>query len=241
MAAITMALVLACGDDGGIMDESGSTVTAPTSDSTGHDTSQTAGDPCAGLELPPCDFCPSSMSILCGLPCGEPGQSCSNDIGDGMECVDGTWQCVVHPPLGEGCNLVCTTADQCTEIGCDDGVTIELRPDADGVTAGSYVVSIEADGVLEMCDLEISDDPAVCLGGPPCVPDTTCNVLVGFGGSDPVLTIPIAIAAEVTVSVQRDAEPPVELAAQPIYDVDAPNGPGCGPACAFDSIEVAAL
>lgn len=68
------------------------------------------GDPCAGVELPPCPpACEESQAGRCGQPCA-PGAdlACGNNIGDGMQCVDGTWQCSVHAPLSPtGCNLTC--------------------------------------------------------------------------------------------------------------------------------------
>jgi hypothetical protein len=201
----------------------------------------TTGDPCAGMDLPLCDLCPAARGTLCGAPCETPGQSCSNEIGDGMDCVDGTWQCAVHPPLGMGCNLVCSLAEACTEIGCSDGLTVSLRPDGDGVTAGSYAVSLDADGVLEDCTLEISTDPGVCLGGPPCVPATTCNALVLLTQPEPSIDLQLAVASQVTVTVQRDAEPPVVVTESPSYAIGAPNGPGCPPACAMAQTVVAAL
>lgn len=218
-----------------------SDATSPSAtDETGTSAASTDGDPCAGIELPLCDFCPDAMATLCGLPCDEPDLTCSNDIGDGMACADGAWQCSVHPPLGTGCNLVCVAQDGCTEIGCSDGLTILLVADGDGVTAGVYEVGIDADGIVETCTLEISDDPTVCQGGPPCVPDTTCNALVLLD-PDETIQILIGVAADVTVTVQRDAEPPIEVADAPTYDVISPNGPGCGPACAIGMLEVDAL
>ncbi|MBI2893583.1 MAG: hypothetical protein HYY06_08515 [Deltaproteobacteria bacterium] len=66
------------------------------------------GDPCAGVDLPPCPpACPDEIFVRCGQRCETEGETCGNDIGDARTCLDGTWQCVVHPPLGTGCNLVC--------------------------------------------------------------------------------------------------------------------------------------
>lgn len=66
------------------------------------------GDPCEGVDLPPCPpECPDQAPALCGQPCDMEGDACGNNIGDGMVCTGGTWQCSVHPPLGPGCNLVC--------------------------------------------------------------------------------------------------------------------------------------
>lgn len=65
-------------------------------------------DPCDGVQLPPCPpECPDDYAATCGLECEVEGEECGNEIGDGRQCVDGTYVCSVHSPLGEGCNLVC--------------------------------------------------------------------------------------------------------------------------------------
>ena len=249
---LSILLVLAgCpADDGGSEDTGAATTTATTTsgDSTGGDSGSSdgasesgTGDPCAGVELPLCDYCPAAMATLCGLPCEMEGQTCGNEIGDGMQCAGGQWECVVHPPLGEGCNEVCEAAEACTEIGCADGLTIALQPDADGVTAGSYAVTIDADGTEESCMLVISDDPMDCDAGIPCLSESTCNALNLLTDAEPNIAILIGVASEVTVTVQRDEEPAVEVSGQPAYNVDSPNGPGCTPACAFGTLGIEAL
>lgn len=65
-------------------------------------------DPCAGVELPACPTaCPADAMDRCGQPCETEGERCGNNVGDGMGCEAGTWRCVVHAPLGPGCNLAC--------------------------------------------------------------------------------------------------------------------------------------
>lgn len=234
-------------DDGGSGDSGAATTTATTGSMDSGDSTDGSGsdsgtaDPCADVELPLCDFCPDSMATLCGLPCETEGQACSNDIGDGMQCAGGQWECAVHPPLGEGCNLVCEAAEACTEIGCTDGLTLALRPDDDGVTAGSYAVTMNLDDQEESCTLVISDDPEDCDAGDPCLAESNCNALNLLTDAEPRIAILVGVAADVSVSVQRDDEPVVEVTAQPTYDVQSPNGSGCTPACAFGEVDVDAL
>ena len=67
-------------------------------------------DPCAGVELPLCPpACEPGAMERCGQPCAD-AAACGNDVGDGMTCEAGTWQCSVHAPLGMGCNRVCAPA-----------------------------------------------------------------------------------------------------------------------------------
>ncbi len=67
------------------------------------------GDPCEGVDLPPCppECDPDLFPGECGGPCEPDGATCGNNIGDGMQCLEGQWLCSVHPPLGTGCNLIC--------------------------------------------------------------------------------------------------------------------------------------
>jgi len=66
-------------------------------------------DPCADVMLPPCppECSPELFPGNCGEPCPEEGATCGNNIGDAMVCNAGVWGCIIHPPLGEGCSLVC--------------------------------------------------------------------------------------------------------------------------------------
>ena len=72
-------------------------------------TGDAGGDPCAGVALPECPppCSPAAFPDLCGEACAEEGAACSNELGDGMTCTGGTWQCFVHAPPGPGCHLVC--------------------------------------------------------------------------------------------------------------------------------------
>lgn len=76
-------------------------------------------DPCAGMTLPDCTQCSdgAALSANCGKPCALEGDSCSNEIGDGRACQNGTWLCQVHPPLGTGCNRVCRAPSGGTSEG----------------------------------------------------------------------------------------------------------------------------
>lgn len=66
------------------------------------------GEYCQAAELPPCPAeCPTDYAASCGEPCEIEGEACGNEIGDGRECLEGTWSCSVHAPLGMGCNWIC--------------------------------------------------------------------------------------------------------------------------------------
>jgi hypothetical protein len=125
----------ATGDDGGEGDGTGADTTdgaGPSSDDgtgdDGTDSGGTAdgtggadtdtstwdsetGDPCAGLELPPCPEPCTAEHGDCGEPCGEgyaDGYTCGDELGNGMICEGGEWVCVTaDPPQPGACDVVC--------------------------------------------------------------------------------------------------------------------------------------
>jgi len=76
-------------------------------------TGDAGGNACVGLALPECPAACAATAFPdeCGQTCDEEGAACGNDLGDGMRCIEGTWQCFVHAPLGPGCNLVCRRSE----------------------------------------------------------------------------------------------------------------------------------
>ncbi|MEZ4222903.1 MAG: hypothetical protein R3B13_18315 [Polyangiaceae bacterium] len=142
------------------------------------------GDPCAGLTLPDCpEQCAANAFAECGMPCANEGAACGNEIGDGMTCTGGTWQCTVHPPLGPGCNLVCRpAADPCA------GVTL---PDCPAECPSDYTALCGQPCLQEgaACGNEIGDG-MTCTGGtwqctvhPPL--GKGCNLVCRRDQSDP--------------------------------------------------------
>ncbi|MFO0631849.1 MAG: hypothetical protein U0168_03265 [Nannocystaceae bacterium] len=198
--------------------------------------SSSSGSGCG--ELPLCDLCPDEMALLCGHPCPEGAAPCSNEIGDGMACSGGVWSCVVHPPLGPGCNEVCGLMDACTEAGCSSGLVLALEAAADVWPGGSYGVALDVDAVAQDCSFTVSDDPGDCAS-PPCVTESTCNAQYLLTEHPQRIEIALGVVMVLGVTVTRDM---VELAQQefePAYAVAAPNGPGCGPNCAQASATLA--
>lgn len=225
-----LAAVLAtssCG--GGGASTSATTTTTGTSEGSTSDGTSETTDGCG--ELPPCDLCPGELGQLCGLPCPADANPCSNPIGDGMTCEDGRWTCVVHPPLGAGCNDVCSLTDGCSEIGCTSGLTLALTATDDALPIGAYELDIDADGTADACAFTIADDPEQCAI-PPCVTSTTCNAIYLLRQSPQRVDLAFGVVAMLTIAVTRDGLEVAQESFTPAYDVLAPNGAGCEPACA---------
>jgi hypothetical protein len=78
---------------------------APISEHTPGICKKPATGACEGRDLPACpDACLPEEHA--GAACYE-GKVCGNEIGDSCRCAKGAFQCTVHAPLGQGCNLVC--------------------------------------------------------------------------------------------------------------------------------------
>lgn len=81
------------------------------------DTGADTGDPCSGKALPEC---PAKCTTFPMTGACTSGDACAmNEIGDACACVGGAWQCTVHPPLGQGCNLVCRGFAPPKDAGAD--------------------------------------------------------------------------------------------------------------------------
>lgn len=226
--------MLAVGGCGPAPDEDGDTTSSSGASSSEGSTTDACG------ELPLCDLCPAESTQLCGTPCPSEGRSCSNEIGDGMSCEGGTWACIVHPPLGTGCNDVCALADGCSEIGCTSGLTAALVAEGGAFAAGDYELRALVDDVPEGCTFTISTDRGQCAI-PPCVTDSDCNAVYLLTEVPMRIELAYGVVASLELTLGLDGIDVAHVSFAPAYDVSAPNGPGCEPACAQASVELAVL
>jgi hypothetical protein len=141
-------------------------------------------DPCEGMSFPECVACPVDLGALCGMPCDHEGLSCSNSIGDGASCNGGLWGCVVHPPLGTECNLVCedppaadpdcsmgdgdfpVSSDPCTTDA--DCIVVLHQSDCCG-SLQAWGVNLEGWGAFNATEANCRADYAACE----CAPQPT--------------------------------------------------------------------
>lgn len=124
---------------------------------------------------------------------------------------------------------------ECTEVGCADGLWIDLRSTSGHWETGSYHVGITADGESITCAAIIPLPKE--SGGP----NTTCSssaVRLGLSGSMlPVSAQSISdivfstYPASVSIVITRDGEPFASRTLAPGYVTSRPNGPDCEPTC----------
>ena len=138
---------------------------------------------------------------------------------------------------GLGCASSSPPQTGCTEIGCNDGLTVTFAPNS-GWAPGSYRFVIDIDGQVTTCEgsLPLKD----CDAGPSlqCSPATE-RVRIGESGCAlppeqqgfSELQIGVPPAASVKITVSRDGAELVQKTLAPQYKTSRPNGPDCEPVC----------
>jgi hypothetical protein len=152
----------------------------------------------------------------------------------------------------------CMETHACTEIGCSDGLSIELRTPTGSWTDGIYEVALRADDKLASCTLRIPEQ----LPDPPGkVVDTSCGNGVRLNLSSVTqcemgcdskacwqkcTPIPgqfeshLAVTgtpARIGLTVVRDGATLLAEEVEPAYRDAYPNGPECGGACKQATLE----
>ena len=124
---------------------------------------------------------------------------------------------------------------ECTEMGCTNGLWIDLRSASGRWQTGTYHVGITADGASITCSATIPLSQGT--GGA----NTTCSssdVRLGLSGSMlPVEAQAISDVtfttspASVSIVITRDGQPFGSTTLTPTYVTSQPNGPECEPTC----------
>lgn len=127
----------------------------------------------------------------------------------------------------------------CTQIGCIDGVNLDIAA-ADRLDDGSYEVVIAAEsGLAAVCTaiLDSAADPGLAVS---CDTETvSLSVLYAEPGPVALLVDAPNLGREVTVEVSFDEAPLLEETVPLTYQDIQPNGPRCGPACVFAQVSLA--
>ena len=137
----------------------------------------------------------------------------------------------------------------CTLVGCEDGFAAYITVDATMVPTGTHTVNVTADGKEMSCTFS-SPAPAAVVGGivVPCPSGVTLTIEpvencpppndAGNSGAcgivDGKFTETIVVAGTPgTVHVQQlvGGNAILDQIVSPTYQIDEPNGPGCGPIC----------
>ncbi|MEO0605880.1 MAG: hypothetical protein AAF211_30905 [Myxococcota bacterium] len=127
----------------------------------------------------------------------------------------------------------------CTDVGCIDGVDLDIEA-ADRLDDGTYEVVITGDnGLTAACTatLDAAADPGLSVS----CDDETVLISVLYAEPGPVALLVDApnLGDEVTVGVSFDGAPILEETVPLTYQTVEPNGPRCGPTCEFASASLA--
>lgn len=119
----------------------------------------------------------------------------------------------------------------CSEIGCLDGVLLELSSETP-LQPGEYTIELVADGESTQCNVV----PWSCTGPltvtplsfPEESPGSPASTEFELAGTPRTLTIEVRYAGNVVASETIE----------PSYEVHRPNGEGCPPECRAAFVEV---
>lgn len=131
----------------------------------------------------------------------------------------------------------------CTQIGCEDGLKVELRPPS-GWPAGEYRFRIQANGVEVTCRGSLplkscvgSSDPAdqenvSCdVEGVVRVVESGCALPADAQGFPGLWFDPKLRPTRVEITITREGQLVAEAEIAPSFERVQPNGPACPPAC----------
>lgn len=131
----------------------------------------------------------------------------------------------------------CQTFLACTEIGCQDGLSIVLNLDAP-LDDGVWTLEVDTDDGLTTCAFEVSH---TCAEGDVCV-TSDCDTLAWSAEQGEVDTVYLwLVTDDETVDVYLDDPSGTErfAASETVtYETFAPNGEQCGPICTSASLEL---
>jgi hypothetical protein len=122
----------------------------------------------------------------------------------------------------------------CTGIGCVDGLVVSFGPGTEW-TPGTYVFSLDADGVQQTCKGALPLPPCASGRALSCTGDVAT---IGESGC----ALPAAQhrfadiqlrsgPSKVKLHIERDGVVLADETLVPAYRTSQPNGPNCGPVC----------
>jgi len=152
----------------------------------------------------------------------------------------------------------CWGFGDCHEVGCADGVTVNLRPSQGVLPSGSYAFDLAAGARTHACSFVVPDDLPE-LGtltdvdcAPPLAvqigPEAMCSEQRRGNSIDEACRpVPEHFVLQAHVEgtpptlelrLTRDEAVLLEQVLTPSYETTRPNGPDCGPVCQEATLDV---
>lgn len=170
----------------------------------------------------------------------------------------------IPPPIACALALASSVAGcevfthSCTEVGCSDGVMLEVRTGQGGLADGSYVFDLEAGAQNHTCSFVVPDDlpERGSLQQIECTP--RLDVFLGPASvcteqrrgdavSESCMLVPGQFVLQANVQgtppelelrLSRDGTLLAEQTLTAVYETTRPNGPDCEPECRIATVEV---
>lgn len=128
----------------------------------------------------------------------------------------------------------CEIPLMCTEVGCQDGLFVDLQP-TQPLWDGTWRVAAEGDTLQAACSFTVVDgriDERLDEEG--------CAMLYEVSGDDGISLDWMLTTQdpEVELAIAHEGVELVHEVVEPAYETIAPNGEACGPICTSASVSV---
>lgn len=163
--------------------------------------------------------------------------------------------CTLNALTSTACST--TVSKTCGLVGCLDQASLAIHPDDSPWMDGAYQLILQADNDTFTCSFRIPD----ALPGRGSLPviDCTPKLSIGLeedwqctsendGGANSHTCMKIAdhytlraalsgMPASVAIALERDGSAQIDESVKPSYQDSYPNGPECGGACKYASLD----
>ncbi len=155
-------------------------------------------------------------------------------------------------PVDDG-DVMAGETTGCSKASCTDGIHLSLVSDAATFTAGGYTVSFTQGDIEQACGFELLGGMEACGFEATCLGEADCDAGFTLQGANQSIAFFVVTpgagsngstgSPSTTSTSTGEGEPPIEIvvsregqvlvaeAVFPLYEVVAPNGPGCEPVC----------
>jgi hypothetical protein len=135
----------------------------------------------------------------------------------------GRWV-ILAMALGFG-GVACDFGHSCTDIGCESGLSLDVRLASGSWADGDYVLSAGTTN----CSFSIPRDVGSSR--------LDCNGARGSLGPSGFQVFLTSTPKMLAIELERDGAAILEEESTPSYTDNMPNGPDCGPACRQGSVD----
>ncbi len=137
----------------------------------------------------------------------------------------------------------------CTDAGCYSGFELSFNAENDSLSLGNYEVHVsQENGQVMSCAFTLVDTGTNCLGID-CIQNRACDLfemevspfgddVIYWPEEEKVVLIFPQLEGALQITIVQDGKTLIGLNAEPAYEMNQPNGPGCDPTCFNAATEI---